>query len=309
MSQQQDTSGEPLMALPARIERIDLHTHSTVSDGLYPPAELAQLAHEAGLDLIALTDHDTTGGVAAAQAAGQALGVTVVPGVEINTTIPGGYGEAHVLGYFVAPDDPSLSANLGVLRDARERRAERMVEKLRAAGYTITWERVRELAQGAVGRPHLARALIEKGYATSISDAFDRYLSWGKPGYVPRYQIAPDQAIRIIRAARGVPTLAHPGHTPELAETVLPSLVAAGLLGLECYYGQYDEATVNRLVGLADRFGLIATGGSDYHGPNVHPTPLGGRYVPPQTIERLRAAAGKLRNAPAEPYALPTPHL
>ena len=298
-----------MMALPAQLGRIDLHTHSTVSDGLYPPAELVKLAHEAGLDLIALTDHDTTGGVAAAQAAGQTLGVTVVPGVEINTTLPGGYGEAHVLGYFVAPDDASLGANLGVLRGARERRGERMVEKLRAAGFDITWERVRELAQGAVGRPHIARALIENGYATSVSDAFDRYISWGKPGYVPRYQITPQQAIRIIRAAHGVPTLAHPGHTPELGEAVLPSLVAAGLLGLECYYGQYDEATVHRLLSLADRFGLIATGGSDYHGPNIHPTPLGGRYVPPQAVERLHAAAERLRAAPAEPYTLPAPKL
>ncbi|MEO7000366.1 MAG: PHP domain-containing protein, partial [Ktedonobacterales bacterium] len=298
-----------LMTLPPQIERIDLHTHSTASDGLYPPTELVRLAHEAKLDLIALTDHDTTGGVEAAQAAGAALGVTVVPGVEINTTIRDGLGEAHVLGYFVAPDDASLIANLGILREARERRGERMVEKLRAAGYDITWARVRELAQGTVGRPHIARALIEKGYASSVADAFDRFISWGKPGYVPRYQIAPDQAIHIIRSAGGVPTLAHPGHTPELAETVLPSLVAAGLLGLECYYGQYDKATVKRLVALADRFGLVATGGSDYHGPNIHPTPLGGRYVPPQTIERLRAAAEQLRTAPAESYALPTPKL
>lgn len=297
------------VALGALPRRIDLHTHSTASDGLFPPAELARLAHEAGLDLIALTDHDSTDGLAPAQAAGAPLGLTVLPGIEINTGLVETRGEAHVLGYFIDPANAGLQANLQLLRDARERRGERMVEKLRANGILITWARVRELAGGAVGRPHVARALMEDGYATSVADAFDRYLSYGGPGFVPRYRIVPNDAIRMIRAAGGVPTLAHPAHTMYLEERVLPTLVGQGLAGLECYYGQYDEATVNWLLSLADRFGLVPTGGSDYHGPNIHPTPLGARYVPPVTVERLRAASEVVRAQPAQPYTLPTPTL
>jgi hypothetical protein len=291
---------------PPVARRIDLHTHSTASDGLYPPAELVRLAHEAGLDLIGLVDHDTTSGLAEAQAAGARLGVTVVPGVEINTNLRGG-GEAHILGYYVSPDDPSLAASLGALRDARERRGERMANRLRDAGFAVSWERVRELAGGAVGRPHVARALIEAGYARDVSDAFDRYLSPGRVGFIPRYQITPEEAIHIVRAARGVPTLAHPAYTRNLEEAVLPELVAAGLEGLECYYGQYDQVTVARLLALARRFDLIATGGSDYHGPNMHPTPLGGREVPPEAVTQLWEARQRALARPDEPFTLTLP--
>jgi predicted metal-dependent phosphoesterase TrpH len=291
---------------PPKARRIDLHTHSTASDGLLSPTELVRQAHEAGLDLIGLVDHDTTGGLAEAQAAGARLGVTIIPGVEINTDLRGG-GEAHVLGYYISPDDPSLVASLGALRDARERRGERMADRLRDAGFNISWERVRELAGGAVGRPHVARALIEAGYATDVSDAFARYLSKGQVGYIPRYKLAPEDAIHIIRAARGVPVLAHPSYVPNLEERVLPELAEVGLEGLECYYGQYDAATEGRLLALAKRFGLIATGGSDYHGPNMHPTPLGGHYVPPKAATRLWEARQRALARPDEPFTLTLP--
>ena len=293
---------------PTQPQRVDLHTHSTASDGLYAPAELARLAREAGLDLIALVDHDTIQGVAEAQAAGASLGLTVMPGVEINTDLAGG-GEAHILGYEITPDDPSLARNLSLLRGARERRGERMVANLRAAGFDVSWPQVREIAKGTVGRPHIARALINGGYATDVSDAFARYLSPGRPGFSPRYKLAPDDAIRIIRSARGIPTLAHPARIVDLETRVLPHLVGIGLQGLECYYGQYDEATVARLLGLAARFGLIATGGSDYHGPNMHPTPLGGRAVPPEAVTQLRAARAAALTRPDEPFALTEPNM
>ncbi|HEX8982482.1 MAG TPA: PHP domain-containing protein [Ktedonobacterales bacterium] len=287
-------------------QRIDLHTHSNASDGLFAPAELVRLAREAGLDLIALVDHDSTQGLAEAQAAGARLGLTVMPGIEINTDLAGG-GEAHILGYEVTPDDPTLATNLGMLRDARERRGERMVANLRAAGFRITWEQVRHIAKGAVGRPHVARALINNGYATDVSDAFERYLSPGRPGFSPRYKLSPDDAIRIIRSARGTPTLAHPARIIDLDTRVLPHLVDVGLQGLECYYGQYDEATVARLLALAKRFNLIATGGSDYHGPNMHPTPLGGRFVPPEVVTRLDEARSAALARPDEPFHLDIP--
>lgn len=288
--------------------RVDLHTHSNASDGLYAPAELVRLAREAGLDLIALVDHDTTQGLAEAREAGERLDLAVMPGVEINTDIIGG-GEAHILGYEITPDDASLASNLSLLRGARERRGERMVNNLRAAGFDISWDEVREIAKGAVGRPHVARALINAGYATDVSDAFARYLSPGRPGFSPRYKLTPENAIRIIRSARGIPTLAHPAGIDELETRVLPQLVDVGLQGLECYYGQYDDATVARLLRLAERFGLIATGGSDYHGPRMHPTPLGGRFVPPETVARLRAARAEALIRPDEPFALTPPTL
>lgn len=286
---------------------IDLHTHSTASDGLYPPAELLRLAYDAGLKTIGLVDHDTTDGVVEALAAGKALGVEVVPGVEVNTDLPNKRGEAHMLGYFVEYERADFQRKLQALRAARERRGERMVEQLRALGLDVTWERVRELAQGAVGRPHLARALIEKGYATSVSDAFDKYLAPGRPGYIPRFKLSPEDAVRLIASARGVPALAHPAGIPELEERVLPPLVQAGLQGLECYYGQYDEETVARLLALADHFRLVPTGGSDYHGPNMHPTPLGGRYVPESSLERLRQVAERNYEQPAPAFELPEP--
>jgi 3',5'-nucleoside bisphosphate phosphatase len=289
----------------ARSARIDLHTHSTASDGLFSPTKLVQRASEAGLTLIGLTDHDTTNGVAEAQAAGAPLGVMVIPGVEINTDLPDGQGEAHVLGYYLDVDQPAFQTTLAFLRDAREKRGERMVQQLRDQGITIEWPRVRELAKGTVGRPHVARALIEAGYATDVSDAFARYLTRGKAGYVQRFKLSPEQAIQLICSAQGVPVLAHPAGIAGLAETILPALVQAGLLGLECYYGQYDDQTVARLLALAGQHGLIPTGGSDYHGPNIHPTPLGGRWVPPETVERLRQASEKLRAEPPTTFTLP----
>ena len=233
------------------------------------------------------------------------MGVTVIPGVEINTTITDSQSEAHVLGYYLDVDQPAFQATLAFLRDAREKRGERIIQQLRDQGIKVEWSRVRELAKGAVGRPHVALALIEAGYAVDVSDAFARYLTRGKAGYVPRFKLAPEQAIQLIRSTQGVPVLAHPAGITGLAETVLPTLVQVGLLGLECYYGQYDDETVARLLALASQHDLIPTGGSDYHGPNIHPTPLGGRWVPPDTAEHLRQASERLRTEPPITFSLP----
>jgi 3',5'-nucleoside bisphosphate phosphatase len=288
-------------------ETIDMHTHSTASDGLHSPSELVGLAHQAGLTMIALTDHDTTNGLAEAQAAGATLGVAVIPGIEINTYLPQGRGEAHVLGYYLDTANSDLQAFLRFLRETREKRGERMVALLREQGYDITWERVRELAHGTVGRPHVAMALMEKGYADSISDAFNRYINPGCPAYVPRFKMVPEDAVRMLRSVRGVPVLAHPMRLYGLEDDLLPRLMEAGLLGLECYYGPYDEPTVEHLLALAEQHGLVATGGSDYHGPGVHPTPLGGRYVPPEAAEQVHALAERLKNEPAPPFTPPSP--
>jgi len=285
--------------------RIDLHTHSTASDGIYAPSELVRLAREAGLTHIALTDHDSTEGIAEAQEAGRRYGVSVSGGIEINTDLPEKQGEAHVLGYFVDREQVAFQGALGFLQEARAQRGERIVARLREAGIEIEWGRVRELAHGSVGRPHVAQALIEGGYAGSVGVAFEKYLVPGKPGYLPRYRLAPEEAVRLVRSAWGVPVLAHPANVPALEERVLPALVAAGMQGLECFYGQYDEATVARLLGLAAAHGLIPTGGSDFHGPGLHPTPLGGRYVPPEAADALRERADRNRAEPHRPFALP----
>ncbi len=272
---------------------VDLHMHSTASDGLYSPTQLMHHVKEAGLRAVALTDHDTTDGVEEASRTAQELDIEFIPGIEINTDVSG--GEVHVLGYFLHYQQPALQHTLKTLRDARVRRGERMVELLNQEGIHITWERVREIAQGTVGRPHVAQTLVEAGYAQSVSDAFDTYIGTGKPAYVPHYKLTPEEAVRLIVSANGLPVIAHPIYLPGLTilRSWLPELKAAGLVGLETYYGPYTQQDEQTLLALAQEFDLIPTGGTDYHGPNIHPTPLGGRYVPYEAVEQLKVEAAK----------------
>ena len=267
---------------------IDLHTHSTASDGLLAPAQLVALAVERGLRALALTDHDTIGGLAEAGAAADAAGLRFIPGVELSTHVEA--GEVHVLGYFVDPTDPTLLAALGRFREAREGRAATIVERLTAAGAPIRLERVLAFAAGgSIGRPHVARALVEAGHAASINEAFERWLVRGRPGYVERFRLTPPDAVRLIRAARGVPVLAHP-HSADQLDTLLPEIVGAGLAGIECYYGDYDEPRKREYLALAARYDLVPSGGTDYHGTGVaHRRPLGGVPIPPETPDLLAA--------------------
>jgi len=286
---------------------IDLHTHSTASDGIYSPTELLGRAHEVGLRVLALTDHDTTDGVEEAAKAAAALDIDFIPGIEINTDVSG--GEVHVLGYFPEFQRPAFQAVLKVLRDARERRGQRIVELLNEQGINVSWERVREIAQGAVGRPHVAKALLEAGYVQTIGEAFDKYIGSTCPAYVPRYRLTPDDAVRLIASANGLPVIAHPVDLPGLNQLRdwLPELCAAGMVGLETYYGSYTEEQEQALRALADQYQLIPTGGSDFHGPGMHPTPLGGRHVPYQAVERLKAEAAKRRGKTPPTFELPPP--
>ncbi len=286
---------------------VDLHTHSTASDGIYSPTELLTRAKEIGLRVLALTDHDTTGGLEEAAQAASKLDIDLIPGIEINTDVAG--GEVHVLGYFVEHQRPAFQAILKVLRDARERRGQRMVELLDEQGVHIAWERVREIAQGAVGRPHVAKALLEAGYVKTIGEAFDKYIGTGCPAYVPRYRLTPDDAVRLIASANGLPVLAHPVDLPGLTElrNWLPGLCEAGMVGLETYYGPYTPEQEQALLALANEYSLIPTGGTDFHGPGIHPTPLGGRYVPHEAVERLKAEALKRRRQTPPSFELPPP--
>jgi 3',5'-nucleoside bisphosphate phosphatase len=286
---------------------IDLHTHSTASDGIYSPTELLHKAKEAGLRVLALTDHDTTGGLEEAARAARTLDIDLIPGIEINTDVSG--GEVHVLGYFIEFQRPEFQSVLKVLRDARERRGQRMVELLNEHGVNIAWDRVREIAQGSVGRPHVAKALQEAGYVQTIGEAFDKYIGNGCYAYVPRYKLTPEDAVHLVASANGLPVIAHPLELPGLAvlREWLPGLCEAGMAGLETYYGLYTPENERELLALAREYDVIPTGGSDFHGTGLHPTPLGGRYVPFEAVERLKAEAAKRRGKTPPSFKLPPP--
>ena len=286
---------------------VDLHTHSTASDGIYAPAELLHRAKDSELRVLALNDHDSTGGLQeAAQVAGK-LDIDFIPGIENNTDVAG--GEVHVLGYFLEYERPAFQGVLKVLRDTRVQRGQRMVELLNEQGIAISWERVREIARGSVGRPHVAQALREAGYVHSIGEAFDKYIGKGCYAYVPRYKLTAVDAVHFIASANGLPVIAHPLELPGLAElrNWLPELCEAGLVGLETYYGPYTDEEMQVLRALADKYQLIPTGGSDFHGPGIHPTPLGGKHVPYEAVERLKAEAAKRHGKTPPSFELPPP--
>ncbi len=281
-------------AIPPTARRIDLHTHSTVSDGMLSPDDLVREAAQLGVEIMALTDHDTVDGVPEAMETGRTIGVEVVPGVELGTSVE--RREHHILGYLVDIDDRVFRAALEDLAARRLRRAETMIQRLAEAGVAVSLAEVlAEAGNGTVGRPHLARVLIAHGYVADIGEAFERFLKFGRPAYVPRQPFPPEEAIALILQAGGVPALAHPFSTGD-PQAANERLKPAGLQGLEVYYGEYDHAQRASLKSLADRFGLIPTGGSDYHGPAYRAgRDLGAPPVPADTVERLRAAAG---NAP-----------
>ncbi len=268
---------------------VDLHLHTTASDGRLSPAELVEMAVRRGLEIIAITDHDTTDGIDAALEAAKAFAnLTVIPGVEINTDIPN--GEVHILGYFIDYHQTHLQNILATLRSARIDRAKKMLAKLEGLGILIDWERLLQLARdGAVGRPHVAQAMYEGGYVASFQEAFDRYLDRNGPAYVERYRLTPVEAVELVTQAKGLPVLAHPADLEKLEE-LLTQLQKAGLVGLEAYYNDYPIQTVREFVALANKHGLIASGGSDFHGNENNP-PLGSVYVPPDAAQQLIALA------------------
>jgi predicted metal-dependent phosphoesterase TrpH len=271
--------------------RADLHTHSNCSDGVLSPTALVELAVSRGVQIMALTDHDSTEGLPEAlKAAAQHPGFTLIPGVEISTDIPG--SEVHVLGYFLDPNDGHLQEELLRLRSLRRDRGHRMVEKLRDLGIDISWERVQAIANGgAVGRPHVAQALLEKGYIGSTQEAFERYIGRNGPAYVERAKMTPAEAVAFLRERRALPVLAHPRELENL-EDLLPALQKVGLAGIEVYYQDYDEATVEGLLTIARRHSLLVTGGSDYHGlGGEHERLPGDIPLPDEVIDAFMAVA------------------
>lgn len=246
---------------------IDLHTHSTASDGSESPARVAELAAQAGCTAFALTDHDGLDGIFSAQQAAAAANVRCVPGCEISSPHA---GTLHLLVYFVEPGEGPLQDELRRLQEIRHDRNLRMVATLAGLGLPITYEEVAAEAGGVgVGRPHAAAVLVRNGAAESVQDAFDRYLSKGRPGYVEKERLPVDQAVRLARASGGVAVLAHPlslNLTLRELDSFVAELAAAGVAGIEAVYGRYSPEERAELVDLAARHGLVASGGSDFHG-------------------------------------------
>ena len=278
-----------------RTRRIDLHTHTTASDGTLSPAALLELASQRGIAVLGITDHDTLDGVAEArlstQPGGQRSPIHLVPGVELSTTVTG--AEVHILGYFVDETDLKLRATLAGFAQGRRRRIEKVIRKLQAIGLPLDAEAILSHADaGSIGRPHVARALIELGAVATIDEAFDRYLKKDRPGWVPREPFSPEDAVRLLAEHGAFPVLAHPFSTKAVESTVR-SLIPAGLLGIEVFYGEYGAQQQQALLALANAFDLAPTGGSDFHGPGFREgRELGTVDVPEFVWNRLELAAG-----------------
>ncbi|HEY79156.1 MAG TPA: PHP domain-containing protein [Dehalococcoidia bacterium] len=269
------------------VGKIDLHIHSTASDGSYSPEEVVRKSAALGLTIIALADHDSTDGIAPAMAAALDFPrLTVVPAVEINTDVA--TGEAHVLGYFIDYKNGELQATLATLRHSRLERAQKMLAKLANLGIHIEWQRVQELAgDGSVGRPHLAKAMLEKGYIASFTEAFDKYIGRYGPAYVERAKISPAEAVALVLRCNGLPVLAHP-LTVNDPESLISELKAAGLAGIEAYYNSYTAEEADRLVSLARKHDLITTAGTDFHGlGSAGEAMIGDIEVPEEVAERI----------------------
>ncbi len=296
--------------------RADLHAHTTASDGVCSPSEVVRLAKAAGLSAVAVTDHDTTAGLKEAEEAGLRLGIRVVPGAELSTAADG--RDIHILAYFADPDDALWQERLASLRDVRDRRNALILEKLASLGIRLTIEEVRAAAHSpaeaaaaetpgraagpdaagskSVGRPHIAEALRRKGIVESVGEAFDRFLASGAPAFVSLERAHPAEAIGWIREAGGVSVIAHPGLYGR--DSLVEELLRQGACGIEAFHSDHGEADERKYAAMAHRFGVAATGGSDFHGERggagYHGS-VGARTVPMAVVDRLYrlSAAGR----------------
>ena len=268
----------------------DLHLHTNFSDGTLTPVELVREIALKGIEVISVSDHDIVDGLPAATREAKRHKIRVIPGVELSSAMEG--KEVHVLGLFIDPEHRELSKRLSEFRGERLRRGKLMVERLKKLGLHIDYD---ELAAsvvdgGSLGRPHIARKLMEAGYVTSIPDAFDRYLGMGRPGYVGKAVLSPAQAIDLVHTVGGLAFLAHPGALRR--DDMVPKLFRAGLDGIEAYHSDHDAKTALHYRSMAERFGKLVSGGSDFHGENKGHAPLGSGGLMREDYERLLAAAG-----------------
>lgn len=274
--------------------RFDLHLHTTASDGHLNPEELVSAALHASLDAIAVTDHDTVESVRTAQSAALETNLRVIPGVELSATHEG--RDVHILGYFILTDDPRFLDRMRTLREARLERARQMVALLSASGFELGLDEVLALSGGgAVGRSHVARALVAAGHTESVSAAFQDLIGRGRPFYVAKPVAAPEDVVGMISEAGGVSVLAHPGVTQ--VDDLIPGLIRCGLGGIEAFHGDHSQAARDRYAVMARKHGLLVTGGSDYHGPGTPGVELGGVEMPDSVLDRLLDAGRRLESA------------
>jgi 3',5'-nucleoside bisphosphate phosphatase len=274
---------------------VDLHTHTTASDGTYAPRELVAEAAGRGVRVLAITDHDSTEGLPEAfEEAERRRPLEVLPGIEINCDVEG--AEIHVLGYLMDWQAEWFQDFCREQRRERRARVHRMVERLAALGMPLEADEVFAIVkEGSAGRPHVAQVMVTRGYVKTVREAFDKYLGSGKPGHVPRKTVTPEDAVRVIRKAGGVPVFAHPGLADR--DELIPALIAAGLMGIECYYTEHSAAQRASYLQLCKDHDLVATGGSDFHGPKVRAAILGSPSVPMSAVDALRAKAALSRAA------------
>ena len=282
------------------LQYVDLHCHSTASDGTFAPADVVRLAKESDLVGLALTDHDTIAGLAEASATAKELGIEFLTGIEISCEVPRP-ATLHMLGYGVEIDSPPLKELTSQLMAGRDDRNPRIIRKLNELNVAITLEEVEEQAGGdVIGRPHIAAVMLRKGYVSSIKQAFDKYLATGGLAYFDRDRPTPKRGIELIRQSGGLPVLAHPvqlrTENDAQLESTVKDLADLGLAGIEVIHSDHDDGMFEKCSRLADRFGLLKTGGSDFHGTNKKDIRLGaarGRKVPREYFDRLRAELKK----------------
>lgn len=268
--------------------RADLHNHTVASDGLLTPTELIEYAAKKGLQAVAITDHDSTEGIEEGLRAGKKNHVYVIPGIELNTQID--HNEIHILGYFIDPGYSKLQEVLEKAREVRKTRAERMVEKLTELyGFDIHYEDVlAEAKEGGVGRYHIGRVLLSKGYVNNITEAFEKYLGTECPAYVGRYKITPREGIELIEKAGGVAVLAHPGLLPDPG--LIYALIEQGVKGIEAYHSKHTQEQSKEYARIANQYGLLITGGSDCHGELYDGMPIiGDVSIDANVIASLRS--------------------
>jgi len=270
--------------------RIDLHIHSTFSDGLCSPAELIGKAVKKKLAAISLTDHDCVDGVNEAVSAGKQRDVEVLSGVELSCEFKG--RDLHILGYGVEPAHAELQDMLQRFRDTREKRGVKIIEKLNELGMPVKVDDVMEKSgQGALGRPHIAAVLAEKGFVKNPVEAFDKYIAEGGPAYVPKYKMSPPEAIRYIRLAGGLAFIAHPGiFLNDMDE--MSALLAEGFDGVEVYHPKHNTAMVEGLTAIAREHDLLISGGSDYHGFTSRDLPIGALDISYEVLEKIKERLG-----------------
>ncbi len=276
---------------------VDLHMHTTASDGALSPSELVALCHHHRLKTIAITDHDTMSGYEPALLAAQAHSITVLTGIELSAE-DDRHGDVHMLGYLIDPRNPDLLAKLDHFQTGREHRGRRIVERLNAIGIALQWEHVLEVAQDAViTRPHIAKALYRQGYVSHPAEAFERYINVGKPAYVERTKLSPVEAIEIIHQAGGVAVMAHPGLVREV-EPLMAFLADHGLDGIEVYHPNNGKHIRESAFHFAKERGLIVTGGSDFHTTSgQHANTPGSHLAPSDTPEKLYARQKQIHAA------------